>query len=178
MGEFQQLHRRMSNWYLQPSSVLDSNEISARFNNVLPMNIATLVSNTFLQDLRSRNVRISGLRATIVYPIATDENPWTIVEWIEWIEDNKTELMSIYQIAEDSGICGYLMHLGVVSPISKSMDISRWEHCCIVWKVADITQLKALFGGVRHIMELLSWSLNDILKLYCESQVQDCSEEK
>lgn len=123
MEEFQQLHQRLANRYLHPSSsAMDSNVISATFINSLPLKIATVIGKMFLQDLRSRTGWITGLRATLVYPMATDENPWLIVEWIE---NGDTEAMAIYQIAEDSGICGYLMHLSVLSPVSKREDTSR-----------------------------------------------------
>ena len=118
-------------------------------------------------------MQITALRVTVVYAISRDENPWSI---LEWCEDDSTEAMSIYQLTEGSGDCGYLMHRGVVSRGSKPTTTGRWEHSSILWRVGDIAQLKALFGGVCHLTELLAWSLDDLLKLYCGSQLQDSSE--
>lgn len=182
LEEIQQLHQRLSDLHrdaqvLVPLPVLDSKWISDTIVNSLPLDIAPLVVKAFLQDLQLRDARITAIRATVVYAISGNESPWSI---LEWIENNNTEAMAIYQIA-DSGFCGYLMHLNVFLPSSETADIrpSRClQHCFVNWKIANITQLKTLFGGVRHLMELLTWSVDDLCRLYCENQLQDCSEER
>jgi hypothetical protein len=123
----------------------------------------------------SGNAPVTGLRANIVYPFRKDDSPWAVVEWTE---GDKARVMGIFQMNESYEVCSSLMHYAEFNQNPQYMNgIPRWEKCCITWTIADIDNLKRLFGAAQHILGILDWSIEDIMEVYCKSNPGDCSDQ-
>ena len=131
---------------------------------------ATLITNAILEYLESKGTQMVALRATAVYML-NDDNVWPVIEWIEL--DGTTRLI-IFHFDELAGPeeGGWLMHSGV------SDDCSSWQTSRVAWNVAGVEHLKRLFSVVQHILGVLEWSVEDVMKLYCQIPSDDDSDEK
>ncbi len=138
-----------------------------------PPERASSIAHSLLQLLQSRNAPVTGLRADIFYPFKIDDCPWCVVEWTE---GDNAEVMTIFQIDEKLGICSFLMHRGEGIIIQETAGL-RWANCSMTWRIAGVGDLKRLFGAAQHILGMLNWSIGDIVKLYCESNPEEGSDE-
>jgi hypothetical protein len=124
--------------------------------------IASTIDNTLISYLRSRNSRLTTLRATQVHLFNDEENSYPLLEWTE--EDGTTTLAVFHFEDPDKPEDGsWLMHSGREVGTS---DRRYWQQSRIDWNVADIEHLKLLFGVAQHMLGLLEWPIADALKLY------------
>jgi hypothetical protein len=101
-----------------------------------------------------------ALRATAVYMLNNDDNMWPVVEWIEI---DGTARLAIFHFDDLTGPenGSWLMHSGL------SDDGDGWRQSQVDWNIADIEHLQILFRAVQHVSEVLEWSVEDAMKLYC-----------
>jgi hypothetical protein len=130
------------------------------------LKIADLLQSHF----RSRNTRITGLRATEVEPF-TDEAP-PLSPMVEWREGNDTDMLAFFKTLDGDVPCSWLMHSGVGF---RWPGPQRWNQSSIAWGVTDLGHLKELFAAAQHILGLLQWSHRDLMKLCVENSSKDCS---
>lgn len=131
------------------------------------------ITQSLLQYLQSRKASVTGVRATVIYSLKNDDCAWSVVEWTE---GDDGEGMAIFQFDEKSAVYSFLMHCGE-GIIDNEDCVRRWERCSVTWRIGDISDLKRLFGAAQHILGILEWSVVDILKLYCESNPGECSDQ-
>lgn len=131
------------------------------------------IAQSLLQYLQSRKVTVTGVRATVIYSLKNDDCAWTVTEWTEG-DDRKG--MAIFQFDEKSALYSSLMHCGE-GVVDNEDRVMRWERCSVTWRIGNISDLKRLFGAAQHILGMLEWSVVDILKLYCESNPAECSDQ-
>lgn len=131
------------------------------------------IAQSLLQYVQSRNARVTGVRASVVYPFRNEDCPWPIVEWTE---DDDAEGMAIFQFDENSGLCSSLIHYGE-GIVDYENRVLRWERCSVTWRIGDTGDLRRLFGAAQHILGILEWSIGDILKLYCKRNPGKCSDQ-
>jgi hypothetical protein len=136
-----------------------------------PLKTILSVAQPLLQHLHSRNARVTSMRATVIYPFRSDDYPWPLVEWTE--RDNSGG-MAIFQIDERSEVCSSLIHYSEQS-LGRETN-APWGKCSIIWRIANLGDLKRLFGGVQHTLGISKWSTEDYLKLYRQSNPGECSE--
>jgi hypothetical protein len=128
------------------------------------------VTEAFLSQLKSRNAHITGLRTTVFY-LLRDDWPIRVIEWTE----KDMEGIALFEVDEKSGVCSSLTHYG--SGRLDSQSAQRWEKCAVTWSALDLPHLKTLFGAAQSLLEVLEWSVEDILNLYCKSNPPEASKE-
>ena len=115
---------------------------------------------------------ISGFRASVIYSLTDDDSAWPVLEWREGTD---TEVLAILYVDDDDAeVCSWLMHYGV----GQGKGTKRWQKSWISWSVGEIGHLKSLFGAARHLLGVLGWSVDDILKLYCKRDLENTSTEE
>lgn len=120
--------------------------------------------------LRSKSVRLTAFRASVVYSFSNDDKSWPIVEWEE---SDGTQAMGIFytDVNDDPMTWSSLIHLGQSAG-------GHWTRRHISWDVTDISILKRLFEGAQHALGLLQMPIDDALKLYCQEHIEDPTSEE
>ena len=127
------------------------------------MRIASLIANSLIAYLDSRDTRITALRARAAY-LFSDNQSWPIVEWKEQDDIMTIAIFHFDDIAEpDEG--SWLMHSGRCVADNTMPEKYRWQQSRIDWNVAEIYHLKILFGVLQHMLGLLEMSAIDAFEL-------------
>ena len=123
---------------------------------------------SLMRHFHATNTRVTRFRASIIFSLTNDECAWPIVEWKD--EDN-TEVITIFYVDDTapSDVCGWLMHYGGGIHEDPKEDV-RWEKTSIVWSVRDMDHLKSLFEAAQHLLGILKWPTEDMLRLYCRTR--------
>jgi hypothetical protein len=169
----QQLHQKLS---YQPIPSL-SNELNSEEHVEMQivsccasLRTGLAVTEELFRYLKSKEVQITGLRTTVFYRL-NDDWPIPVIEWTE----NDREVLALFTVDEESGVCSSLVHYG--SGRLDSTSAQRWENSAVTWGAVDTDHLKTLFSAAQSLLGVLEWSVDDILNLYCKSDPSDASKE-
>lgn len=132
--------------------------------------MAEAVTRSFTDHFKSRDATITGLRATVFY-ILTGNSPIPVLEWTE----RDAEGMALFKFDESRGVCSFVIHYG--TGYSEAKCPRRWKRSAIIWNVVDTGHLKDLLGASQGMLEIMEWSVDDILNLYCKSRPPKVSNE-
>lgn len=136
---------------------------------------ATSIAQAILVYQQTTNVQMKGFRSSAVYSFTNNKRSWPVVEWIE---DNDTEVLAIFDVeahVAETGLCSWIMHHGM--GIDKDKQSGRWKKTSISWSVFSIDRLNTLFQAAQHLLGILEWSVIDTMVLYCQISSEDCSDE-
>lgn len=121
----------------------------------------------------SRNTQIIALRASTIYWFTDDDASWTVIEWVEEGDIRSLAIFHFEDVDElEQG--SWLMHSGIQAV--STTENKNWKNSRIDWNVADVSHLKILFGVVQHIADILQWSVEDAMKLYCKQETEEVSD--
>src|SRR5204863_3343085 len=114
---------------------------------------------------KATDTYVTRFRASVIFSLTNDDCAWPVVEWKQ---EDDTEVIAIFYIDETapSDVCGWLMHSGT-GIIEDSKEGMRWEKTSIMWRVVDMDHLKSLFEAAQHLLGILQWPTEDMLRLYC-----------
>jgi hypothetical protein len=169
---YRQLHKIFSLRSIPPlCNKLDSEEqikmqVASRCTSARS---AEAVTDSFLRHMRTRKARITGLRAREFY-LLNDNLP---IPMLEWTESDAVEGLALFKVDEKSGVCSFLMHYGPRT----SEHFTPVHNYALTWNVLNIQHLKTLFGASQSMLGVLEWSAEDILNLYCRSNLPEASKE-
>lgn len=136
---------------------------------------ATSIAQAIMVYQRTTNVQMTGFRTSTIYSFTNNDCSWPVVEWIE---DNDTEVLAIFDVEDhvvETGLCSWLMHHGM--GIDKNKESGRWKQTSISWSVTCLHRLSLLFQAAQHLLGVLEWSVVDALALYVQTSSEDCSDE-
>jgi hypothetical protein len=135
--------------------------------------IATMITLSIVRHLQAcKEVRLTALRATPVYMFNNDEDSWPVVEWTQ--SDGISRLACFhFNDLDGPEDVSWVMHSG-----SSPSGASKWLNSCIDCNVADIEDLKTLFGIALHMLVVLEWPVEEAIKLYCEANTDNDSVEE
>lgn len=134
--------------------------------------IASLIANSLVAYLDSRETRITALRAVPAY-FFSDNQSWPIVEWKEQ-DDVMTIAVFHFDDIDEPDEGSWLIHSGRRVADNTLLEKYRWEQSRIEWNVAEIGLLKILFRVVQHMMGLLEMSPVDALGLIRNISSNNC----
>lgn len=122
------------------------------------------------------DARVTRFRASIIFSLTNDDCAWPVVEWKE---EDDTEVIAIFYVDETapSDVCSWLMHYGRGILRDSKVDM-RWEKTSIAWNVGDMDHLRSLFEAAQHLLGVLRWPTEDMLRLYCKTEEGSLSREK
>ena len=128
------------------------------------------------RHFKATDTRVTRFRASIIFSLTNDDCSWPVVEWKE---QDDTEVIAIFYVDETmpSDVCGWLMHYGR-GIVKDSKEDMRWEKTSIAWSVGDMDHLKSLFEAGQHLLGILQWPTEDMLRLYCKTEEGSLSSEK
>jgi hypothetical protein len=129
---------------------------------------ALTIAECLYEGCMTRNTRIFGLRACVVYAL-TGNDSWTIVQWRE---DLEIDVVAIFIVENETSPCNYLMHFGLRNRSQMQPGSKYWKESTLSWKVTSIIHLQELFKGAQHILGMLGWSRTDLLRVYCKDGTQ------
>ena len=127
------------------------------------MRIASMIANSLVAYLDSRDSRITALRAVPAY-LFSDNQSWPIVEWKEQDDIMRIAIFHFDDIAEPNE-GSWLMHSGRRVEDNTIPEKYRWQQSRIDWNVGETYHLKILFGVVQHMLGLLEMPNIDALEL-------------
>jgi hypothetical protein len=148
---FQQLHMQLSRM-----PAVDAPLETVLSSQIQPELVQPIIL-WLLQYSQSEDRLITDWRASTIHSLASNESSWPVVLWTE----NNTNVMAVFKV--DNGVVGCLMH-------SQEDSLS--------WQVADIDDLRILFGAAQHMLGVLQWTLQDIVEVYAGVTPQDESDER
>ena len=132
----------------------------------IPKQLAISITKFILQKPNWRPK--GGIRCSTVYPIRNVNFFWIVLEWKEHDDANNLAIFHITDELQSSTIPSWLMHRG---------DSEGCTTSTISWSVLKFYDLKYLFQAVQHILGILELSTADALKLYCEPNPNERSNE-
>jgi len=132
--------------------------------------IAIVVTQLIWVYVSSIGATLIAVRATAVCMLGDEESIWPVVEWIE---HDGTARLAIFQFDDETKQVSWIMHSGMPTDDSNS-----WQQSRVDWNVASTEDLKILFRVTRHVLEVLEWSVEDAIKLYCQVPSETTSEEE
>jgi hypothetical protein len=123
---------------------------------------------SLMRHFEATDTRVARFRASIIFSLTNDECAWPVVEWKE---EDDTEAIAIFYVDETapSDVCSWLMHYGR-GILEDSKEGMRWEKTSIAWSVGDMDHLKSLFKAAQHLLGILKWPTEDMLRLYCKTE--------
>lgn len=131
-----------------------------------------MITLSIVQHLQaSRESRLTALRATPVYMFNNNEDSWPVVEWIQ--SDGVSRLAFFHFDDLDGSECSWVMHSG-----SSPSGESKWLNSRIDCNVADVEDLKTLFGLALHMLVVLERPVEDAMKPYREANADNDSVEE
>lgn len=158
------LHELVSSNPLDPIQT----DLSAMVNEIAAFTTRDTAERIACSFQQQGPVEISGFRASIIYSFTNDDCAWPVVEWRE---QSGTEVLAICYVEDDAEVCSWLMHFGA----GEGSDGKTWAKTWISWSVRNMGHLKSLFGAARHLLGVLGWSVDDMLKLYCRQDLEGTS---
>ena len=167
-----QLHVQISAPSKQ-GSIQDFDELRKTIASYTSEEVANRVIQCLKWHMLATKVSITGLRASVIYPILDDRSPWPV---LQWVEGGNVEVMAIFEIdgSSDVPFGSWVMHRGIRAGAGGG----AWAHCAISWSVMNIDHLRDMFRAAQHLSGVLTWPSTDIYKLYCERSSEDCSQEE
>lgn len=171
----QSLHARVS---LRPLSVFSDDYDRPALIDIIAscsaLRVASVIANTIINYLFTKNTKLKGLRATTVFWFVENEPSWPV---IEWIESDGTMALAIFhfELESDPEEGSWLMHSAIGDQKSQSCN---WKSCRMDWNVLEISHLKILLGVAQHLFGMLQWPNEDLETLYCERGLNVWEEEQ
>jgi hypothetical protein len=170
------LHTQVSRKELPPvSEGFDTLTIQGMISQWTTHEAAKSITQSLAIYQETTNAHMTGFRASTIYSFTSNGQSWPVVEWRE---DDDTEVLAIFDVEPhvvQTGLCSWLMHHGM--GINQSKEPRRWKKTSISWSVLCISRLKVLFRAAQQLLGILGWSVEEAVRLYCQSSPEDCSSE-
>lgn len=130
--------------------------------------VTNRILGSLMRYFKATETRVTRFRASIIFSLTNDDCAWPVVEWKE---EDDTEAIAIFYVDETapSDVCSWLMHYGR-GILENSKECMRWEKTSITWSVGDMDHLKSLFKAAQHLLGILKWPTEDMLRLYCKTE--------
>jgi hypothetical protein len=133
-------------------------------------NILEMISRTnpdeaeiLYKQIQTWEKEIAAFHALVIYPMADNEQSWTILRWKEVTR----EVLAIFSPDDDdSQICSWLMY------------INRHNGSSLDWHVLDITALKSLFLAAQHLLGILEMPKEVVSRIYAHEDSGNISMEE
>ena len=135
----------------------------------ITVSMATFIADSLLMHVFSRNMNLTGLRANPLYLFSDDEKVYPV---IEWSESDKSSSVAIFHFENQKKHCercsaSWIIH----SFVNTAQD---QEKSRLSWSVSHISHISLLFVLAQHLCQVLRWSDQDMLDIYCDRNLTDC----
>jgi hypothetical protein len=159
------LHHR-----LRPCHRPDKSSVMECISSRTGPEVAHNIDQELRKHIHLKFAQLVGLRASMVFPFADDEQSWLV---LEWRESDGTEGVAIFDIDDGSDRYSYLIHYGCGR--GDPVEGKHWKSSSIAWNVSDIPVLKTLFEASHHALGLLEMPKSDAVQLYCFNNSDTCN---
>ena len=158
------LHTKILASALQEMPDISAEVLTKALSERVPPQDAVPIRSSLLQIWQERNIKIQSFVSTVIYALETDLCYWPI---IQWRETNGSEGMMIFLLeGADNDKVSWIMHRG------QPQGSAEWSRSKVAWRVRDTESLKSLCYAAMHFENVLSWTPEEIVNLYCHVQPQ------
>ena len=132
-----------------------------------PIEVVPKLANVLFRLWQTRGITITGFLSTVIYALENDLCFWPIVQWRE---SNGVEGMAIFLFeGTHNDKISWMIHRATPQPTEQG---NTWQNAKITWRVRDMEAMKSLCYAAMHFDNVLSWTPEQTLNLYCHVKPQ------
>ena len=163
--KFPDLHSKILPSTLQTiSETLSKELLTNALSERTPSEAVSSLCTTLLQLWQDLGLTIQSFVSTVIYALENDLCYWPLVQWRE---ENGTQGMMIFLLeGKQNDKVSWMMHRG------QSQGMTGWIRSKVTWRVRHMESMKSLCYAAMHFDNVLSWTPEETLNLYCHVKPQ------
>ena len=163
--KFQDLHAKILPSPLQAMPIVSAEVLTRALSERIPSQVVSKLAIVLINLWQSG---ITGFLSTVIYALENDLCFWPIVQWRE---SNGVQGMAIFLFeGQNNDKVSWMLHRALPSGEQGGQHGNGWQGSKVTWRVRDIEDIKSICYAAMHFENVLSWTPEETLNLYCHVQ--------